>query len=814
MKRLRIRIQKIVTVLLVITLICCGLPCERINATEEEHRTIRVGDYPVASYQEVLEDGSYSGFSYDYFMQIQKYTRWDYEFVEASYADCLQMLLNGEIDVMSGLTETDTRKEQLIFSKYSISNTQNKLYARQDSDRLFYESYDTFDGCKVAVLTGMVSGELDQYCERHDFNIEKVEYKTPGEVEAALLQGEVDMAYAASLSENIDTKIVARLEKIPLYYAVNKNEPEIAEELDDALQKIIDNNPNFYTQMSEKYMISGANATATFTREELEYIQSGQTVYVIMNEDWAPISWYDEESKSFKGIFVDILDKMKEYNGLQFELCSEEEFDKMAEKDPDMINRVLAILADDNSWAVQQKVMMTNHVVDASVVMVTKRGIHKEDLKEDIRIALPNRFYIGYVMRNELAGKNVVYYDTVQECLDAVNNGKADATYVNELVATYYLSMLEYSELFATGNSGYFENLSFAVNKDSKEPLLSIIDKSLLCIGTNEIDQIVIQNSIADERFSWKGLYYSNPVLTTTSIVSFVLIVFAIIVSIQNTIEKKKKAEAELQKEFETSNARTEFFMMISHELRTPLNAIVGYLDCVAEQCSKNHEDMEYIRRSQNAARQLTDISEDMLDYTKISSNSVELKEELFDLKEVISFVDENVSLRAREKNLEYHFRVQNMIHEYVIGDRLRLEQVMQNILSNAVKFTPDEGVVEVELSEKSIDCGKVEITFICKDTGKGMTKEFLDKICAPFNQSDKSYSRTHGGLGLGLYLTKFFVNAMNGTLTVESKLGEGSCFTVVIPLQRPNSEQIMENQVDCSHVRAIIAGKDEKDNV
>ncbi|MDD2972751.1 MAG: transporter substrate-binding domain-containing protein [Lachnospiraceae bacterium] len=799
-------------------ILCCvgvlSLYSLRVNAEETQTETVRVGYYPVANYQEKTQDGMYKGFSYDYFMQIQKYTRWNYEFVEASYADCMKMLMTGEIDMMSGVSRNADREKQMIFSDSSVSNSQNKFYARNDNDQLFYESYDTFDGCRIAMMKGTLTDEVDTYCKKHDFQLDIRFYDAMDEMQDALHNGEVDMVCAASIGNEEDTKIVARMNKQPLYYVTSMAKPELAEELDAALHNIVDNNPDFYTQMGEKYRISGANATATFTREELEYIRSGKDVYIIINPDWAPITWYDEESKSYKGIFIDVIHRIEEYSGMKFILCTEDEFNEIAAKDPEIINDVIAILADDNSWAVQQNVMLSNHVADSSVVMVAKQQMHQKNYRQDAqRIALPHRFYIGYTMRDVLKDKDVVYYDTVEDCLNAVNNGKADCTYVNELVATYYLSMLTYSDLFATANSGYYENLTFAVNKDSPAPLLSIMDKSLLCIGSTELEQIIIQNSIAEERFSIRGFYYNNPMRAIAIVVFAVLLALSALLSIYYVMSKRKKVEQELQREFEINAARTEFFMMISHELRTPLNAIVGYLNRVSEEHEANGWEMEYVRRCRNAAKQLTDISEDMLDYTRISSGNVAMREELFDLKEVILNVDQNISLKAEEKNLNYRIVLQDMSHEYVIGDRLRVTQIFQNLLSNGVKFTDPGGTVEGRVEEKVQEDGGVLLTFTCRDNGKGMSEEFLQKVCAPFNQSDASYSRTHGGLGLGLYLTKYFVNAMKGTFRVESKLNEGSTFTVTIPLMRPHSEQILDRDIDCAHVRAIAGGANGDEN-
>lgn len=135
----------------------------------------------------------------------------------------------------------------------------------------------------------------------------------------------------------------------------------------------------------------------------------------------------------------------------------------------------------------------------------------------------------------------------------------------------------------------------------------------------------------------------------------------------------------------------------------------------------------------------------------------------------------------------------------------------MQNLLSNAVKFTDAGGTVQAKVSQRELDDDYLELEFMAKDTGKGMSKDFLEKVCTPFNQSDKAYSRTHGGLGLGLYLTKYYLEAMHGSMDVDSTLGSGSTFVIHIPLKKAHSEQILNENISFSHVRVLIGGEIQK---
>lgn len=531
-------------IILCVVFAVVGMPMVS-SASETERKTVRVGFYPVTDYQEVDENGIYSGFAYDYYVQIQKYTRWNYEFVEASYADCMKMLTNGEIDVMSGLMSSPERENQFIFSDYSNSNTQNKLFASEDNDALFYESYDTFDGCKVGMVKRLKTEDLEDYCDAHHFQVELVTYDSYEELEDALENGQLDMICGASLPGDAKTKIVARMKKQPLYYAVTKSKPEIATELNDALQKIIDNNPEFYAQMSEKYKIDGANATATFTRDEEAYIQSGKQIYLVVNDDLAPISWKDKESGEYHGISIDVAKEIENYSGLHIQPITSKELDELATANPEIMGDTLVLSPDDTAWANRMSIMMTNHVVNSSIVMISRSGEMADVTQTDTRIALPKDFYASACISKNIQEGQILYYDTVQECLDAVNRGKADATYMNSLVARYYMSMLRYNNLYISAESGYSENLSYGVYLDSDTPLLSILDKSLLCIGSNRINQIVVAYSHADEPFSLEGLYYSNPALSIGVVLAFCALIGLTLYFSLRTVSAERRGKQE-----------------------------------------------------------------------------------------------------------------------------------------------------------------------------------------------------------------------------------------------------------------------------
>lgn len=798
-------VKRILSVLLLLLI----LPLWRFELTAEEPpRVVRVGYYLYNDFQEKDEDGNYSGFNYDYLMQIQKYTHWQYEFVDVSYGDCIAMLERGELDLACGIVKTEQREQTMGFSRYSMASSQSELYANRDNDTLYYESFDTLDGCSVAVLAGTLTTELDEYCSYYGFSLTKMEFTNVAEMNQALTEGTVDLVYTSSMSDTVPAKVVARFDKVPLYYAVNKQAEGMLRELNDALRKIMDINPDFYNSLSEKYMLSGINAAATFTKEELDYINSGQEIYVILNADWEPISWWDEKQECFRGIAIDVIEELKEYSHLEFVYCTQAEFEEKLAENPDIDNHVIAILADDNTWALQQSVFMSNHIVDSRVVAVSKRGVYLETALEntDFRIALPNNFYISWCIERVISPDQITCYDTVEDCLDAINQGKADITFVNEYVATYFLSLVEYTNLFATANSGYFENLAFAVNKDSGTPLLGIIDKCMICIGKEELGRIVLQNSIAHESLTLKGLYYANPLQVSLILGGIVILTVTAVLVIIYMMQRRRILSRELEKETNMNQAQKEFFTIISHELRTPLNAVIGYLGLAKENQRKPESVVDFVKKSWSAAKQLSSIADDMLDYTKILDESITLKEEIFSIEEIVNDVAVIAGEEALKKNITFEVRADQVQQQYVSGDCLRVREILLNLLSNAIKFTQPLGTVELRIWKEELSEELLQLHICVTDNGKGMSEEFLQKICAPFNQGDAAFSRKYGGMGLGLYLTRTFIDMMQGSWQVRSEEGKGSSFEVGLPLRAVSGQDTLKQEINYSSLRTMLA--------
>ena len=233
----------------------------------------------------------------------------------------------------------------------------------------------------------------------------------------------------------------------------------------------------------------------------------------------------------------------------------------------------------------------------------------------------------------------------------------------------------------------------------------------------------------------------------------------------------------------EASKAKTAFLSNMSHEIRTPMNAIIGLNNIAMNEPSASEKVKEYLAKIGTSANHLLSIINDILDMSRIESGRMTIKSEEFSFARVLEQVNTIISGQCREKGLTYDCRMSEDVRDYYIGDDMKLRQVMINILGNAVKFTPEGGTVSFAIETAAQFDGKTTLRFTFRDTGIGMSKEYLPKLFDAFTQEDSSATRKFGSTGLGMPITKNIVEMMNGNIEVESEKGKGTTFTVTVTL-------------------------------
>ena len=272
----------------------------------------------------------------------------------------------------------------------------------------------------------------------------------------------------------------------------------------------------------------------------------------------------------------------------------------------------------------------------------------------------------------------------------------------------------------------------------------------------------------------------------------------------------------------QANRAKTAFLSSMSHEIRTPMNAIIGLDNIALHDPQLTPKVREYLEKIGSSAEHLLNLINDILDMSRIESGRMILKNEEFSFSKLLEAINTMFSSQCSEKGLDYQCYIKGHVDAYYIGDNMKLRQVLINILGNAVKFTPQGGSVEVEVERKARYERQTTLCFTIRDTGIGISQEYLPHIFDTFSQEDDSTTSKYGSSGLGLAITRNIVEMMNGTIEVESEKGKGTTFTVTVTLMTSDRGEgpddfeeiypvemtvliVDDDEVACEHARLVL---------
>ena len=372
----------------------------------------------------------------------------------------------------------------------------------------------------------------------------------------------------------------------------------------------------------------------------------------------------------------------------------------------------------------------------------------------------------------------------IKEALAAVNSGEADFIYGLSSKMEQDISRYHFTNLAPVTLVNDQSAISFALPTPVDPDLLTVLNKAIN--NLSESERTVIRNrnleSIGVSEFSLTDFIYANP-LQFMFIVMFVLsVLFTALLLAIGARMKATVIQGNLKRAEAANLAKSEFLSRMSHEIRTPMNGIVGMSTIAMQNIDNTDKIKDCLEKVIMSSKHLLALINDVLDMSKIESGKVELRHESFNFRAFLQDFENLYGEQAKSKGISYETILASDLEVQIIGDSLRLNQVLSNLLSNALKFTPAKGMIKLRVSKTGEDQENVYLRFEVIDTGCGIAEENYDKIFESFEQENVDVTYKYGGTGLGLSIVKRFTGLMGGGIHVTSVQGSGSTFTVDLP--------------------------------
>ncbi|MDD3414928.1 MAG: transporter substrate-binding domain-containing protein [Lachnospiraceae bacterium] len=742
-----------------------------------EQRVVKVA-YPEQKYlSEIDENGNYYGYTYDYLNKVAEFANWKLEYI--TYPD---MSLNDQI--MSGLAEVETGEVDLLGAMLQNKALEEKYLYPENNYGMVYTTLEVLDTnlditemnfmqmtpLKVAVLKDAETrnAELKEYVRETGVDCEYVVCETTDEQIEALKNGSADAMLKVSLTFLPDLKQIAQFAPRPFYFASGKGNEDLIEELDEAIEKIRITDPYFESRLSAKYFI---NTIGDFSLSETEaaYVLQNAKLQVLLFPQYAPFSFVNKKGE-LCGMSVSILDEIGEKAGIEFEYHIADENQTVDEQ---MISEEYDIVLGpphSNTFAEDNGLVLSQPYLEANLTMFLNKAAETKPKSECV-LGLVNDVPdpIGYEY------KALRYYDTIEQCLDAVNEGEADYGYATRYALDYYTSGNSHRNLVYINLSGYNREVGFYVPNTSKCELLSIINKFIRSTSQKDIHSHL---SLALSQKDYGGLreiLNNNPLMVIAVVIIICsLVMLTLMMALYSSMNKKRNIKLQL-----AYTAKSDFLSRMSHDMRTPMNGIIGLTGLTLDLDGLSSEAADNLSKIDESAHYLLSLINDTLDMNKIESNKIVLNREPVNLDSFFNQMIGVVRASAQQKNVKLTAVSDKELNTLVYLDKVRVQQIFFNLVSNAIKFTPENGMVEVKGECMRLDEKQIKTKLVIKDTGIGIDKNFLPKLFEPFEQENDQTTVNYGGTGLGLAIVKNLVEIMGGTIAVKSEKGIGSEFTV-----------------------------------
>ena len=773
---------------------------------EEENKTVRVGYFPYANFQEGGYGEHKQGAGYEYLQKISYITGWKYEYVYGSFKECLDMLADEEIDILGSVSYTPERAEAISFSDYAEGTERYWIYTRENHLNLTDGDLKQLNGCRIGVEDGSYQKKfLEKWLDSNQLHAETVVCKGYDEIIKKQDADELDAFVIPALSVDSDFIAIANIGVSDCYFGVSKSRPDLLKELNSALEEINNTETDFSSKLYARYEGKAAINYALNMEEKQWLAAHENTIRVGYLKDNLPFC--GEEDGKLTGILGTVLETVQKKYEITIKAVPCSTGIQMNEALQAGEIDIAGPIIQDFYTQEQFQVVLTDKIFDITPVVIYKGNDYSSSLSAIA--ATETSLYSELMVSLLFPDAEIKQYDTQEECLEAVANGKVGATVIpsskiNILNESSLTKSLSFAEMAKRQELGMFTTRG---NRRAATIINKAIDQS-----SDILNGVVLAlNSVSEKKMTLQDVLAEYAGFVTGVSFAIIFVLLLLVYSLLASRKKQMEALKEAQNANAANIAKTTFLNHMSHDIRTPMNAIVGFTD-IALKLKPDREVENYLKKIRQSSEYLMTLMNDVLDISRIESGKLEYKPVPVDLGDMVNTVLSIARGYAENRDLIFTVSTEKLKNPYVMADELRIREVLLNIIGNAVKFTKDGGTISFAAeSRPGKDEQHIIVRFRISDTGIGMSEEFQTRIFDEFSQENNGARTSYKGTGLGMAIAKRYVDLMGGKIEVSSRQGVGSTFTVEIPLLMAEhvpaeKEEKLRNDIDVRGLHVLLA--------
>ena len=794
--------RSICAMLCLLLLLSVVLPVKAAAETAPA-KVVRVGSFE-DTFNYCNEKGARKGYGYELLETLSGYTGWQFEYVTCDWSDCFEKLENGEIDIMGGISYTEDRAEEMLFSDEPMGEEKYYLYADLSRTDLSTSDYKTLNGKKIGVLMGAESEVmLTEWEEKYGLKTQHVNIANNEDVKQKLANHEIDcfVSLEESCWAELGISTITRVGKSSIYYVLNKDRSDLKEELDNAMRALDEEAPFYTADLCKKYF--SLDYKPILTGEEKAWLKEHGAIRMGFLTSDSGVSTYDPATGEITGTITDYIQFARDCLGNQelvFQMVGYD--DKEAELNALKSGEIDMIFHFDQSpnLAEEYRLARTNTTWTANMMVVTNKQLFIENQVN--RVAVPqNKISLTRYIAFYYPQWEIVDCDTQEDAIKLVQDGQADCFVTGVSSQENYSKKYDFYSVPLPNPA----KSCFAVNSGNRH-LLSILNKTIKAMPTN-----MLTGSLAMYKSSSRKVTLSEFIRDNFFMVLLVSSIFVavILLAILKLLRKARKAEAAARKaandtqelnaklqiaaeNAESANrAKSTFLFNMSHDIRTPMNAIIGYADLASRHLDDPAKLEKYMENIQVCGQNLLMLLNNVLDLARIENDKTEMEYSVSDVDKDFRNCIAMFRNQADSKGQTLTVTAQ-LPYPYIYADIPHLTEVCTNLVSNAVKYTGAGGTIRCGVTQKPGEKeGWCDTVVTVADNGIGMSQEFQKHIFEPFERERTSTVSKVEGSGIGMGIVKKLVGLMGGAVEVESKIGVGSTFTVTIPCRIASEDEI-----------------------